>query len=281
MILESLRRPLPTPKQPDPVELQMGEANRPPLAGEVAVITGASKGIGRAIARRLANDGAWVVVHYGHDDRAATQTVNEIETSGGHAVAAQADLSSLVQIERFFERLDAELAAWAGRKRFDILVNNAGTGTFTPYDRTTEREFDRLVAVNMKGTFFFTRSALSRLRDGGRIVNLSSAATRRPSPRATVSTMTKAALNAFTVALAKDLGERSITANTLAPGATETAMNADALRDPEARKSVADVTTLGRLGHASDIAGVAAFLASKDAAWVTGQYLEASGGLRL
>lgn len=251
------------------------------LTDKVAVVTGGGRGIGRAIAKRLAKDGALVVVHYGHDSEAAARTVGEIEAGDGSAFALQADLSSMTQTQQFYQELDEELTQRTGTTRFDILVNNAGLGTFAPYDQTAAEEFDRLYTVNVKGTFFFTVSALPRLRDGGRIINVSSAATRRPSPRATVSTMTKAAMNVFTVALAADLGKRNITANTLAPGATETDMNATALQNPQARRSVEDATALGRVGQAADIAGVAAFLASADSAWVTGQYLEASGGLNL
>lgn len=251
------------------------------LTDKVAVITGGSRGIGRAIATRLAKDGALVVVHYGHDSDAAARTIREIEAGDGNAFALQADLSSMMQTQPFYKNLDDELIRRTGTTQFDILVNNAGLGTFATYDQTPEEEFDRLYAVNVKGPFFFTVSALPRLRNGGRIINVSSAATQRPSPRATVSTMTKAAMNVFTVALAADLGRRNITANTLAPGATETDMNAAALRNPQARKFVEDATALGRIGQAGDIAGVAAFLASEDSAWVTGQYLEASGGLNL
>lgn len=251
------------------------------LAGKVALVTGASRGIGRAIAQRFAQDGALVAVHYGRDADAAAKTVAVIEAKGGSAFAVQADLVSLSQLEALFETLSTELAARTDQKTFDILVNNAGLGTFARYDQTTESEFDRLVAVNLKGTFFLTRLALPYITDGGRIIMLSTAATQHPSARATVSTMTKAALNALTVALAGDLGKRGITVNTLAPGATETDMNAEALTHPQARQGVERATALGRVGQVADIAGVAAFLASEDSTWVTGQYLEASGGLGL
>lgn len=162
----------------------------------------------------------------------------------------------------------------------DILVNNAGIGSSLPLQQTTEEQFDQLFSVNVKGAFFITLSALGRLRDGGRIINVSSASSRHPSPQAAVYSMTKAALDAFTVALAADLGKRNITVNTIAPGVVETDINADVLQKPEVRKYIINTTALGRIGKVTDIAGVAAFLASADSAWVTGQYIEASGGLR-
>jgi 3-oxoacyl-[acyl-carrier protein] reductase len=140
--------------------------------GKVAVVTGGGRGIGRAIAQRLAEAGALIAVHYGSNAEAATFTVREIEANGGNAFPLQAELSSMTQIKQFYRMLDAELTQRAGSQHFDILVNNAGVGTFATYDQTTEEEFDRLFAVNVKGTFFMTRLAIPRLRDGGRIINI-------------------------------------------------------------------------------------------------------------
>lgn len=252
------------------------------LGGKVALVTGGSRGIGRAIAQRLAQDGALVVVHYGQNAEAAHQTVQEIATSGGSAFAVQADLAALPQIEQLYQTLDDELAKRTGSRHFDILVNNAGISTLMPYPQMTPAQFDQTFAVNVRGPFFVTQMALPRLRDGGRIINISSDASKGASPPITVAySMSKAALDAFTRSLAADLGKRQITANTIAPGATETEMNAAMFAKPAVRKSVADMTALGRLGTPTDIANVVALLASADSAWITGQYIVASGGLRL
>jgi 3-oxoacyl-[acyl-carrier protein] reductase len=251
------------------------------LANKIAVVTGSSRGIGRAIARRLARDGALVVVHYGHDAEAAARTRSEIEADGGHAFVVHADLSSVMQIERFYESLDVELTKRTGSNRFDILVNNAGVSLVAAIEQTSEQQFEWLFSVNVKGAFFVSQRAIPRLRDGGRIINISSLASRHPSSKVAVYSMTKAALDALTGAMAAELGTRQITVNTIAPATVETDMNADMLRIPETRMFIARQTALGRVGEVDDIAGVAAFLASVDSAWVTGQYIEATGGFRL
>lgn len=252
------------------------------LQGKVALVTGGSGGIGRAIAQRLAHDGALVAVHYGHNAEAARRTVQEIEANGGGAFAVQADLAEVAQIERLYQTLDRELAQRTGGKQLDILINNAGISALFPYQQMTPAQFDQLFAVNVRGAFFLTQMALPRLRDGGRIINISSDASKGASPPISVAySMSKAALDAFTLSLAADLGKRQITANTIAPGATETQMNAHMFAKPEVRKSVADMTALGRLGTPADIANIVALLASADSAWITGQYIVASGGLRL
>ncbi|HMF09559.1 MAG TPA: SDR family oxidoreductase [Thermoanaerobaculia bacterium] len=253
------------------------------LDGKVALVTGASRGIGRAIAERLAEDGAVVVVHYGSNAAAADDTVRSIESAGGKAFAAAADLSSLEQIQSLFERVDSELDSRMGTNALDILVNNAGRSSPAHYQQLTPQQFDHLFAVNVRGAFRVTQLALTRMREGGRIINISSVASRRAtlSPIAVPYGMTKAALDAFTLGLAQDLGRRKITVNTIAPGVVQTDINAEALRPPEVRKMLEGQTALGRLGEATDIAGVAAFLASEESRWVTGQYIEVSGGLRL
>jgi NAD(P)-dependent dehydrogenase (short-subunit alcohol dehydrogenase family) len=253
------------------------------LKDKVAVVTGSSRGIGRGIAERFAKDGALVVIHYGCNVKAAEGTVREIESQGGTAFALQADLASIDEIRRFFERLDTELTSRTGSNRFDILVNNAGISSPAPYHQMAIEQFDCLFAVNVRGPFFVTQSALPRLREGGKIINISSLASRHasPSPFTAVYSMTKSALDAFTLALAQDLGQRGIAANTIAPGAVETDMNVQFLQKPEVRKQITDQTALGRIGEPSDIANVAAFLASDENTWVTGQYIAAAGGFRL
>jgi NAD(P)-dependent dehydrogenase (short-subunit alcohol dehydrogenase family) len=251
------------------------------LEGKVAVVTGASRGIGRAIAQRLARDGALVCVNYHSNAQAAESVVGAIGTEGGQAFALQADVGSVAQLRRFFEALDAELSARRGDRGFDILVNNAGVAVRGPTATATEADFDRVFTTNVKGPFFTTQHAIARLRDGGRVINVSSGLSRRPMPQFTAYSMTKAAIDAFTVALAAELGKRGITVNTVAPGLTATDMNAGLRNDPSAEQTFAAMTALGRVGKVEDIANAVALLASPDSAWITGQYVEASGGLGL
>jgi 3-oxoacyl-[acyl-carrier protein] reductase len=251
------------------------------LKGKVAVVTGASRGIGRAIALRLARDGALVCVNYRINSEAAKAVVEEIESAGGEAFAIQADVGSVEQLGRFFQTLDSELNTRRGDRRFDILVNNAGVAVIGPTATATEAEFDRVFATNVKGPFFTTQHAIPRLRDGGRVVNLSSGLSRRPLPQYSAYAMTKGAINTFTIALAAELGSRGITVNTLAPGLTATEMNAETRAKPNAERAYSSMTALGRIGKVEDIADAVALLASPDSGWVTGQYVEASGGLGL
>ena len=248
------------------------------LKGKIAVVTGASRGIGTAIALRLAKNGASVVVNYQKNAEAAAAVVREI---GGEAFTLQGDVGSVAGIRQFFQALDAELTKRHGSPHFDILVNNAGIGRGGTVETTTEEIFDELMAVNVKGSFFVTQEAISRLRNGGRIINLSSALSKYPYPRMTAYSMGKAAINHFTLILAADLGKRGITVNAIGPGLTVTDFTAHARQDPNAVHAVSAHTALGRLGEAEDIAGVAAWLVSDDARWVTGQYIEASGGIGL
>jgi NAD(P)-dependent dehydrogenase (short-subunit alcohol dehydrogenase family) len=251
------------------------------LQGKIAVVTGASRGIGRAIAVRLGKDGALVAVNFQKNAEAAAAVVREIEAAGSQAFATQGDVGSVAGIRQFFESLDAELAKQRGSNQFDILVNNAGIGKEGTVETTSEEIFDQLMAVNVKGSFFVAQAAISRLRNGGRIMNLSSALSRHPYPRMAAYSMGKAAINHFTLNLAVELGKRGITVNAIAPGMTATDFTARSRQDPNVVQQVSAHTALGRLGEVEDIAGVAAWLASDDARWVTGQYIEASGGIGL
>jgi NAD(P)-dependent dehydrogenase (short-subunit alcohol dehydrogenase family) len=248
------------------------------LEGKIAVVTGASRGIGRAIARRLARDGALVCVNYHSNTESAQSLVREIQSDGGDAFALQADVSSVAPLGRSFEALDAELTARRGDRRFDILVNNAGVFVAGLTAKATEADFDRVFSTNVKGPFFFTQHAIPRLRDGGRVINVSSGLSRRPMPEYTAYSMTKAAIDTFTLALAAELGRRGITVNTLAPGLTATDMNAELRANPSAERAFSSATALGRIGSVEDLASTASLLASPDAGWITGQYVEASGG---
>ncbi len=253
------------------------------LESKVALITGSSRGIGRAIAEKFALEGASVVVHSSKESEAAFSTLKAIVAAGGNAIALAADLSSVEGIRKFFLELDRELADHLGSSQLDILVNNAGVSAPAPYDKMTEEQFDRIFAVNVKGAFFMTQMALVRMRDRGRIINISSFASRHasPSPYTLTYTMTKGALDAFTIALAGALGERGITANTIAPATVETDMNRKFIADPKIRQRIEAETALGKIGTVDDIADVALFLASEESRWVTGQYIEVTGGFRL
>ena len=248
------------------------------VEGKRIVVTGASRGIGRAIALRLARDGALVCVNYHSNAEAAQSLVQEIQSAGGNAFALQADVSSVEQLGRFFETLDAELIARRGDRRFDILVNNAGVAVAGLTAKSTEADFDRVFALNVKGPFFVTQHAIPRLRDGGRVINISSGLSRRPMPQYTAYSMTKSAIDTFTLALATELGPRGITVNTLAPGLTATDMNAELRANPNAERAFSSTTALGRIGSVEDLASAASLLASPDAGWITGQYIETSGG---
>lgn len=251
------------------------------LTGKTALVTGASRGIGRAIALRLAQDGALIAVHFVNNHAAATATVKEIEANGGQAFSIQAELGSLSEITRMFADLDNELVKRTGGATFDILVNNAGIGIAGRLEETTPEIFDRLFDVNVKGLFFVTQQASARLREGGRIINISSQVALRAYPDCIAYAATKAAVNHITVGLAGQLGSRGITVNAVAPGMTATDFVTGYLNDANYVQMVKAGTALGRIGQPTDIAGIVACLASNDAGWVTGQVIYATGGMQL
>lgn len=251
------------------------------LNGKIALVTGASRGIGRSIAQRLAEKGALVAVHYARNRDAAEDLVLEMKRQGGDAFVIGAKFDSLGGVQALYEDLDAVLQERTGSNHFDILVNNAGIPLLGAIDQTTEESFDHVMAINIKAPFFLIQQALPRLRDGGRIINLSSAVTRIAIPDVAAYSMTKGAINTLTLLLAKQLGPRGITVNAIVPGFVETDMNAGMLQDPESKKFGADFSIFGRWGQTEDIADIAAFLASSDSRWITGQLIDASGGSHL
>lgn len=250
------------------------------LGGKVALVTGASRGIGRAIALKLAQRGALVAVHYNQSAEAAFDVVRQIEAAGGQALTVAADLRSSAGPEQLFDALDPALQVRLGAHRLDILVNNAGVGLRATLEDTTPADLEHLLQVNFKAPFFIIQRALPRLRDGGRIINVSSMGTRAAYPTMAGYAPSKAALEALTLLLAEQLGPRGITVNAVMPGATATDMN-PAASHPVSAKAIAATTALRRVGQPDDIADVVAFLASDAARWVTAQRIDASGGQRL
>ena len=247
------------------------------LQGKTALVTGASRGIGRAIAQRLAVDGAMIAIHYGGNDAAANETLKAIEQTGGQAFLVKAELGVDGDIETLFSKLEKGLTG----PQLDILVNNAAVAPQIALDQTTPEEFDRIFAINVRAPFFITQRAIPLMTDGGRIINISSGVTWFATP-ATVYSMTKGALNVLSRSLANSLGSRNITVNTISPGITDTDMN-PSIRDKDVKavERVTRMTALGRPGRPTDIADAVAFLASDDGRWITGQTLEVNGGLFL
>ena len=242
------------------------------LNGKIAIVTGASRGIGAAIAARLAADGATVIINYAGKAAEAEEQVRRIEAAGGHAISAQADVADGVSIARMF---DSAQAAYGG---VDILVNNAGIMKLATLADSDDALFDSQIAVNVKGTFNTLRQAAMRLRSGGTIVNLSSSVVGLKPETYGVYAATKAAVEAMTSILAKELRGRSITVNAVAPGPTGTDLFLNG-KAPELVEHMAKMNPLERLGTPEDIAAVVAFLAGPDGAWVNGQVLRANGGM--
>ena len=239
---------------------------------KVALVTGASRGIGAAIARRLAQDGFSVVINYAGNTERAEALVREIEGTGGRALALQADVSDPVAVADMFEAVQT---AFGG---LDVLVNNAGIIALSPLAETEDDGFDRLVAVNLKGSFNTMREAARRLRQGGRIVNFSSSVVGLRQPSYGVYAATKAGIEALTSVLAKELRGRSITVNAIAPGPTATDLFFDG-KSKDLVEHYARMAPLERLGTPDDIAAAVAFLVGPDGGWINGQTLRANGGL--
>jgi NAD(P)-dependent dehydrogenase (short-subunit alcohol dehydrogenase family) len=263
------------------VKEKQGVKNMKRLEGKTALVTGASRGIGRGIALRLANDGALVAVHYAANKTAADEAVKEIESKGGRAFAVGADLNSVDGVHQLVQTFRKELQKRTGKTSFDILVNNAGIGRSQNLEQTTEEEFDQLFAVNVKAPFFLIQQLLSDIRDGGRIINISSGVTRIAMPDIITYNMTKGAINVMSFNLAQQLGKRQITVNAVLPGIIDTDVNASWLHTPEGKTNAENMSALGRVGQPSDIADVVSFLASDDARWITGDTIDATGGSHL
>jgi 3-oxoacyl-[acyl-carrier protein] reductase len=239
---------------------------------KIALVTGASRGIGAAVARRLALDGFTVVINYAGDVAAAETLARDIDASGGHALAVQADVSDPAAVRQLFDAAESSFGA------VDVLVNNAGIMQLANLADADDKMFDRQIAVNLKGSFNTLREASTRLRGGGRIINFSSSVVGLLQPGYGVYAATKAAVEAMTSVLAKELRGRNITVNAVAPGPTATELFLNG-KSPELIDRLAKLAPLERLGQPGDIADVVAFLAGKDGGWVNGQVLRANGGI--
>ncbi|WP_101463271.1 SDR family oxidoreductase [Nocardia fluminea] len=246
-------------------------------AGRTAVVTGGGRGIGAAIVRRLAADGASVVFSYRDDTDAADRLVKQIRADGGSVWAVKADQADRDAVIRLFDEADRRFAGSAG-PGLNVLVVNAGTVSTCAIDEVSEDDYERIMAVNTKGAFFTLQQAFPRLRDHARVVAVSTMSTVYASGGESVYAASKAAVEQFIRVAAKELGPRGITANTIAPGPTDTDLLRAAVPE-EARQAVAHMTPLGRLAQPSDIAEVAAFLIGPDSGWITGQNIPANGGL--
>ena len=242
------------------------------LDNKVAIITGSSRGIGKAIATRLAKDGAAVVINYSHSADKADAAVKEIEATGGKAIAIQADVSRVVDIKKMFADAIDKLG------KVDILINCAGVVVYKPIVEVTEADFDKIMAVNVKGTYFACQQAAKHLADGGRIINISSTTTTLMLPTYSAYVASKGAVEQISRVLCKEVGDRGITVNIVSPGPTDTPLFRKG-KTEEQIEHFGEMAALGRIGKVEDIADAIAFLCTDDARWITGQNIRVNGGL--
>jgi 3-oxoacyl-[acyl-carrier protein] reductase len=245
------------------------------LQGKVAVVTGASKGIGAAIAEDLGREGASVIVNYSSSSREAEEVVNRIKAAGGKAKAVKANLSKPADARRLIEAAVAEFG------KLDILINNAGVYEFRPLDQIDEESFDRHFNLNVKGLLFASQAAVKAFGDrGGAIINVSSMASVTAYPNTSVYSATKAAVDSLTRTLAAELGAKKILVNSILPGVVETEGTGGLVGWEKFKDEAVERTPLGRVGRPEDIANIVSFLVSEKAGWITGELISASGGLR-
>ena len=246
------------------------------LAGKVAVVTGASKGIGAAIAKHLAAEGAAVVVNYASSKAGADKVVGDITAQGGRAIAVQADVAKQADIDRLFAETKKAFGATS------ILVNNAGVYEFSPLEQINEEHFHKQFNLNVLGLLLTTQAAVKQFNgDGGSVINISSVVGVNPLPNGAVYSATKAAVDAVTKSLARELGPKKIRVNSINPGMIETeGFHTAGIAGSDFQKQVETQTPLGRIGQPQDVATVATFLASSDSGWITGETFLVSGGFR-
>lgn len=249
---------------------------------KIALVTGASRGLGKNMALRLADDGHDVIITYNSNKDAANAVVAEIEDRGQKAAAIQFDAADFKSLDSFLNVLFKTLKDTWDTNNFDFLINNAGIGATLPFEKVTENDFDLFMNIHFKTIYFLCQKTLPLLNNNGRIINISTATTRVCVPGYSVYASMKGAIEIFTKYLAKDTGAKGITVNVVAPGPIETDFNNAAIRNNPDRKSIiASQNALGRVGQAGDIGGVIAFLCTNDAGWINGQRIEVSGGMSL
>lgn len=249
---------------------------------KIALVTGGSRGLGKNMALSLAKKGIHVMLTYHSKQDEAQAVVTEIEALGQQAVALLLNTSEVRGFDAFYEQVAMTLQTTFATDRFDFLINNAGTAVFAPFANTTEAQFDEMVAIHLKGVYFMTQKALPLLRDGGRIINISTGLARFAGPGYSAYASMKGGVEVFTRYLAQELGERGIAANVVAPGAIETDFGGGVVRDnPQVNAHIAATTALGRVGLPDDIGGVVAFLCTEEARWINAQRIEVSGGMNL
>lgn len=249
---------------------------------KIALVTGGSRGLGKNMAIAIAKKGLDVIITYNSKKEEAEAVVKEIESLGQKAAALQLNVGDSQTFAGFFEGISSTLKSTFNTDKFDFLVNNAGIGIHNSFIGTTEAEFDQLTNIQFKGPFFLTQKALNVMNDGGGIVNISTGLARFSFPGYSAYASMKGAIETLTKYQAKELGERKIRANVVAPGAIETDFGGGTVRDNEQlNKHIASITALGRVGLPDDIGGVVAFLCTEDARWVNAQRIEASGGMNL
>lgn len=242
---------------------------------KIALVTGSSRGIGRAIALKLAKQGATVIIHYADNDVAAQVTINELK--GENVFLVKADLASIPGVDTLIAEVDKIIAG----NKLDFHINNAGIIFRASMEKISESDFDKMFNINVKAPFFLTARILSRINDGGRIINLSSQVSKRPRYEVGAYAMTKAAIDNFTMSLASILGARKITVNSVAPGIVDTDMNKEKLQDKLLRAATAEKIAMKRIGMPEDIADAVLLLLSEEGRWITGQCIEVSGGAGL
>ena len=249
---------------------------------KIALVTGASRGLGKDMALALAKKGIDVVITYHTKKEEAEKVVAEITAMGRKAVALPFDVSNIKSFDPFISMLSSSIQKHWGVSTFDFLINNAGTGATIPLAQVTEEAFDNLMNIHFKGVYFLTQKSLPIMNDGGSVINVSSGTTRFCVPGYSVYSSLKGAVEVFTKYVAKEFGSRGIRSNIVAPGPIETDFNNAAIRsNPQMKTFLSSLSPLGRVGQADDIGSVVAFLCSDDARWINGQRIEVAGGINL
>ena len=242
---------------------------------KIALVTGSSRGMGKTIALQLAKQGAYIIIHYTSSKTSAEQVLEEIKSLGSDGAIVKADFSE----NNVGDLLMAQVKEVLNGRKIDFLINNAGVFEPGYIEEVTEAQYDKMFNVNVKAVLFTTQKLISYINDGGRIINISSILSKNPFPVAIAYSMSKAAIDNFTIAMASVLGERQITVNAIAPGVTDAGMNTEDFKNnPNAVSDIANNTALNRIGTATDIANAVLMLCSEESGWVTGQYINASGG---